>query len=184
VTLTDRITRPGPKRLLALDGGGIRGLISLEILAEIEGQLRDRVGAGPAFVRADYFDYIGGTSTGGIIAALRRRPAVAGVGGYRDQPPVPARRALAPRSRGCSPTCATTSSFPALASTRLDWGTSTRAMSRGWTPPATWISSSGLGGPSGFPYERSMISDDRPYELLRNRQPTGLVEIPVEPSGG
>jgi len=32
----------------------------------------------------------------------------------------------------------------------------------------------------GFQYESSMMSDDRPYELLQNGQPTGLVEIPVE----
>src|SRR5687768_11476991 len=32
----------------------------------------------------------------------------------------------------------------------------------------------------GFTYESSMMSDDRPYELLQNGQPTGMVEIPVE----
>ena len=32
----------------------------------------------------------------------------------------------------------------------------------------------------GFQYESSMMSDDRPYELLQNGTPTGLVEIPVE----
>jgi peptidoglycan/xylan/chitin deacetylase (PgdA/CDA1 family) len=32
----------------------------------------------------------------------------------------------------------------------------------------------------GFQYESSMMADDRPYELLQNGQPTGLVEIPVE----
>jgi peptidoglycan-N-acetylglucosamine deacetylase len=32
----------------------------------------------------------------------------------------------------------------------------------------------------GFQYESSMMSDDRPYELLQNGQPTGLVELPVE----
>jgi len=69
-TLAERMRRPGPKRLLALDGGGIRGLISIELLAEIEAKLRGRLQAGSGFVLADYFDYIGGTSTGGIIAAL------------------------------------------------------------------------------------------------------------------
>ena len=34
--LAERITAPGPKRLLAVDGGGIRGILALEILAEIE----------------------------------------------------------------------------------------------------------------------------------------------------
>ena len=32
----------------------------------------------------------------------------------------------------------------------------------------------------GFMYESSMMSDDRPYELLQNGQPTGIVELPVE----
>jgi len=32
----------------------------------------------------------------------------------------------------------------------------------------------------GFMYESSMMSDDRPYELLQDGKPTGLVELPVE----
>jgi peptidoglycan/xylan/chitin deacetylase (PgdA/CDA1 family) len=32
----------------------------------------------------------------------------------------------------------------------------------------------------GFTYESSMMSDDRPYELLQDGQPTGIVEIPVD----
>ena len=32
----------------------------------------------------------------------------------------------------------------------------------------------------GFRYESSMMSDDRPYELMQHGQPTGIVEIPVE----
>ncbi|MDX1568236.1 MAG: polysaccharide deacetylase [Longimicrobiales bacterium] len=31
----------------------------------------------------------------------------------------------------------------------------------------------------GFLYESSLMADDRPYELLRNGEPTGLVELPV-----
>lgn len=57
-----------PKRMLALDGGGIRGVISLEILARLERQLQDAL-AEPELRLADYFDYIGGTSTGAILAA-------------------------------------------------------------------------------------------------------------------
>jgi hypothetical protein len=57
------------RRLLALDGGGIRGAISLEILAAIESAIRLREGK-PQLVLADWFDYVGGTSTGAIIAAL------------------------------------------------------------------------------------------------------------------
>ncbi|MEY2550945.1 MAG: hypothetical protein QOG12_1089 [Verrucomicrobiota bacterium] len=55
------------KRLLALDGGGIRGVFSLEILARIEAHVRAARGQ-PDLVLADYFDYIAGTSTGAIIA--------------------------------------------------------------------------------------------------------------------
>jgi uncharacterized protein len=55
------------KRLLALDGGGIRGVFSVEILARIESLLRTRTG-NPELLLADYFDYIAGTSTGAIIA--------------------------------------------------------------------------------------------------------------------
>jgi hypothetical protein len=57
------------KRLLALDGGGILGLISLQILKRIEDQLRPYAREPEQFVLRDFFDYIGGTSTGAIIAA-------------------------------------------------------------------------------------------------------------------
>ena len=62
----ERQAGPGPKRMLALDGGGMRGLIALEVLRRMEAVLGD---GAPDFVLADYFDYIAGTSTGGIIAA-------------------------------------------------------------------------------------------------------------------
>jgi hypothetical protein len=56
----------GPKRLLALDGGGIRGVLTLAILRSLEEHLQQRYG--DDLVLADYFDYIAGTSTGAIIA--------------------------------------------------------------------------------------------------------------------
>ena len=59
---------PGPKRILALDGGGIRGILTVQLLKRIEQILRDRSGDDSA-VLADYFDLIGGTSTGAIIAS-------------------------------------------------------------------------------------------------------------------
>ena len=49
-----------PRKMLALDGGGIRGLITLGMLKRLE----ECVGS-----LSDYFDYIAGTSTGAIIAA-------------------------------------------------------------------------------------------------------------------
>jgi hypothetical protein len=60
------IKRAGPRKLLALDGGGIRGLISVEVLARLEDELRRDHGAD--FVLADAFDYVAGTSTGAILA--------------------------------------------------------------------------------------------------------------------
>ena len=59
---------PDQKRLLALDGGGLMGLISLGVLQEMESQLAEAHND-PEFRLRDFFDYIGGTSTGAIIAA-------------------------------------------------------------------------------------------------------------------
>ena len=56
-------------RLLTFDGGGIRGLFSLEIARRVETLLRERHGR-PDLVLADHFHYIGGTSTGAIIATF------------------------------------------------------------------------------------------------------------------
>lgn len=58
----------GPKRVLAIDGGGVRGVISLMFLAKIQATLRNRTGNSKLLL-CDYFDLIGGTSTGAIIAA-------------------------------------------------------------------------------------------------------------------
>lgn len=55
------------KRLLALDGGGIRGIFALEVLAQIESQLRKKTGNSQLLL-ADHFHYMAGTSTGAIIA--------------------------------------------------------------------------------------------------------------------
>jgi len=69
MSLQQKIDSNGPKRILALDGGGIRGMIAVEVLKEIEELLREETGGDKDFVLADYFDYISGTSTGAIIAA-------------------------------------------------------------------------------------------------------------------
>lgn len=57
----------GPKRILALDGGGIRGALTLGYLKRIEGILQSAHGTD--YRLCDYFDLIGGTSTGSIIAS-------------------------------------------------------------------------------------------------------------------
>ncbi len=58
----------GPKRILAVDGGGVRGALAVGLLTKIERTLRDKLGR-KDLVLSDYFDLIGGTSTGAIIAA-------------------------------------------------------------------------------------------------------------------
>lgn len=60
---------PGPKRILSLDGGGVRGVLTLGVLHRVEELLRSRHGGGAEFRLCQYFDLIAGTSTGAIIAA-------------------------------------------------------------------------------------------------------------------
>lgn len=67
-TLKQRMAAPAPKKILACDGGGILGLISVEILAKLEADLR-AARNDPNLVLADFFDFACGTSTGAIIAA-------------------------------------------------------------------------------------------------------------------
>ena len=64
----NKIQSAGQKKILACDGGGILGLISVEILAKLEADLRTRLKK-PDLVLADYFDFVCGTSTGAIIAS-------------------------------------------------------------------------------------------------------------------
>lgn len=66
--LAARYQPPGPKKILALDGGGIRGLMTARALLRLEEILAEGRG-GSDFRLCQYFDYIGGTSTGAIIAA-------------------------------------------------------------------------------------------------------------------
>ena len=68
VDLKARLASKGPRKLLAIDGGEIRGVLSLQILEEIEKSLVRESGR-EDYRLADYFDYVAGTSTGGIIAA-------------------------------------------------------------------------------------------------------------------
>ena len=36
MTVAEKLARPGPRKLLALDGGGIRGLITIENYGSVE----------------------------------------------------------------------------------------------------------------------------------------------------
>jgi len=68
MSLLQRLQQAGPKRILALDGGGIRGALTLGFLQKIEDDLRLQHGGNEDFRLCQYFDLIGGTSTGAIIA--------------------------------------------------------------------------------------------------------------------
>jgi hypothetical protein len=57
---------PGPKRILSLDGGGVRGAATIAFLERIEAQIEEIEGRPTRL--CDWFDLIGGTSTGAIIA--------------------------------------------------------------------------------------------------------------------
>ncbi|KAF8961379.1 hypothetical protein BDZ97DRAFT_1208591 [Flammula alnicola] len=82
LTMTSSGGEP-PLKLLALDGGGIRGLSELLIIKEVmhrlmveENTKRKEDGQAPLSSLpkpCDYFDLIGGTSTGGIIALMLGR---------------------------------------------------------------------------------------------------------------
>lgn len=54
------------KKILSIDGGGIRGIVPAVLLAEIEKRTGKRI--------ADMFDMIGGTSTGGILTLCLTKP--------------------------------------------------------------------------------------------------------------
>src|SRR5579885_997848 len=64
---TNSIPANRPRRLLAIDGGGLAGLIPAEALIQIEHQL-DLLTGSPAPL-CERFDLIAGTSTGAILAA-------------------------------------------------------------------------------------------------------------------
>lgn len=64
-------------RILSLDGGGIRGIVTGQILVHLEKILQRESGNANARI-ADYFDLVSGTSTGGILAAALLIPDVVG----------------------------------------------------------------------------------------------------------
>jgi predicted acylesterase/phospholipase RssA len=62
-----KLLRSGRKRLLSLDGGGVRGMLTIAFLERLETELRKQHG-NSKLVLSDYFDMIGGTSVGAILA--------------------------------------------------------------------------------------------------------------------
>src|SRR5579859_3608335 len=60
-------------RLLSIDGGGVRGLSALIILREIMEEIMRREEMTRTPLPCEYFDLIGGTSTGGLIAIMLGR---------------------------------------------------------------------------------------------------------------
>ena len=57
------------KRLLSIDGGGLKGVFALKILQQMEHLLQQEKDD-ETYLLSDHFHYIGGTSTGAIIAAM------------------------------------------------------------------------------------------------------------------
>lgn len=64
MTAKQRADSKRPHRILTLDGGGIRGAMTVEVLAKVEKIAQDK----GYETLSDYFDYIAGTSTGAILA--------------------------------------------------------------------------------------------------------------------
>jgi patatin-like phospholipase/acyl hydrolase len=79
---TDNGTQTDPKKtikILAIDGGGIRGIIPIKILMEIERRL------GGDYSITEYFDVMSGTSAGGIIVLMLNMPTEDGAALYNSR---------------------------------------------------------------------------------------------------
>ncbi|MFD2744184.1 MULTISPECIES: patatin-like phospholipase family protein [Sphingobacterium] len=61
------------KRILSIDGGGIRGIIPGMVLLAMEQRLQDKTKNSDAHL-SEYFDFFTGTSTGGILIAIMLCP--------------------------------------------------------------------------------------------------------------
>ena len=73
ISLPERLKKRGPKKLLAIDGGGIRGVLSLEILRKLENVLRAASG-NVDYRLADYFDtFLVRARAGSLSPALLSR---------------------------------------------------------------------------------------------------------------
>lgn len=57
------------KRILAIDGGGMRAVLTAQMLKRVESIIREKTGNPDAVLR-DHFHLVGGTSTGSMVSAL------------------------------------------------------------------------------------------------------------------
>ncbi|AIL13679.1 hypothetical protein IM40_09610 (plasmid) [Candidatus Paracaedimonas acanthamoebae] len=64
-------------KILAIDGGGVRGIIPAKILENLEARLKKKKHL------SECFDIMAGTSTGGIIALMLSKPNASGYPRYR-----------------------------------------------------------------------------------------------------
>lgn len=60
--------------ILSIDGGGVRGIIPSEVLSVLESKLQKLDVDNKDARIADYFDFIAGTSTGGLMTAMLTAP--------------------------------------------------------------------------------------------------------------
>ncbi|MEL6978257.1 MAG: patatin-like phospholipase family protein [Pseudomonadota bacterium] len=66
MTMTDGAPRARRKQVLSLSGGGLRGLIAAAMLERLEQLGRERFGSERRL--SDFFDLVGGASTGAVMA--------------------------------------------------------------------------------------------------------------------
>lgn len=62
------------KRILSIDGGGIRGIIPGMVIVALEDRLKE-LSANPKTHISEYFDFFSGTSTGGILTSILLFPS-------------------------------------------------------------------------------------------------------------
>ena len=65
----ERLFGPGRKRILSIDGGGVRGIVPVKFIARMEKLLREQTGRRD-LVLSDVFDMIAGTSVGSMLATM------------------------------------------------------------------------------------------------------------------
>jgi patatin-like phospholipase/acyl hydrolase len=70
------------KKILSIDGGGIRGIVPGQVLVALENKLQQRTNNPEARI-ADFFDFFAGTSTGGILTCILLCPSATEAGKSR-----------------------------------------------------------------------------------------------------